>query len=295
MVTSNRSVFGRFSWRSGVKPLTFVAVAVFAAGLATAPLWADSAPRADGKHTPFTTYAVQSQSCPPIALISPGFGGTERGLGALAVTLQAAGYLTYVIGHGESGPRQLRQALRASDKRSAIFTAAGDPAALAARFLDIDAVWAAATATCTPTFAVFAGHSMGAQTVMMEAGAIARTGRMGKNRFNAYIALSPQGVGARFAAGAWDKIDKPVLLITGTRDNGVDGDYTTRLTAFDHLPNGNKRQAVITGATHMNLGGRGGGHQTTVVQDIVRNWLADLKSTPLPQPLPLDAVRFQQK
>jgi len=84
-------------------------------------------------------------------------------------------------------------------------------------------------------------------------------------------------------------------LITGTRDNGVDGDYTTRLTAFDHLPTGNKRQAVIIGATHMNLGGRGGGHQTTVVQDIVKNWLADLKSTPLPQPTPLDGVGFQQK
>jgi pimeloyl-ACP methyl ester carboxylesterase len=96
---------------------------------------------------------------------------------------------------------------------------------------------------------------MGAATAMIEAGATPRFGRMGANRFDAYVALSPQGVGYMFAAGAWGRVTKPVLMITGTRDQGADGDWRTRLSAFEGLPQGRKRLAVIPGATHLQLSG----------------------------------------
>jgi hypothetical protein len=42
-------------------------------------------------------------------------------------------------------------------------------------------------------------------------------------------------------------------MVTGTRDQGADGDYTTRLQAFQRLPAGAHRLAVIDGATHLDL------------------------------------------
>lgn len=257
---------------------------------------AQTVARADGQNTPYTLFpASGAQSCPPVVLLSPGFGGSQHGLSLLATALQQAGFNAYVIGHTESGPKQLRAALLAPDRLAAIIAGAGDPAAFTARFMDLDAVWTLATTPCRPPFTLFAGHSMGAQTVMMEAGAIARIGAMGQNRFDAYVALSPQGVGLRFAARAWQRVTKPVLMITGTLDKGVDGDFATRLTAFDGLPPGNKRLAIINQATHMTLGGRGGGALADLVPQIVRTWLKDLAITPMPRPLALDGVSFQQK
>ena len=107
------------------------------------------------------------------------------------------------------------------------------------------------------------GHSMGAATTMMEAGARNRLGMAGANTFDAYIALSPQGVGSIFPPGAWSAIDRPVLSITGTRDDELGGgSWRTRTEPYANMPPGCKWLAVIDGATHMNLAGNGMSRQT---------------------------------
>ncbi len=259
------------------------------------PALAQTTPRADGGQTPYLEYIRTSAACPSLAILSPGFGGTERGLWQLADALADQGFRVIVIGHRESGPVQLRKALRANNRFAAIIKAAGDPAAHRARFLDLDAVWKIATAPCRPKFALLAGHSMGAQTTMIEAGALSLIGPMGQNRFDAYVALSPQGVGQRFGPGAWRAITKPVLMITGTRDSGVDGGYQTRLSAFDGLPPGKKRLAVIAGASHMNLGGRGGGPLVDLVPRIVLAFLGDLSAARTGSIRPISGVEFRKK
>lgn len=251
--------------------------------------------RADGAHTPYREYLRTPSPCPPLAILSHGFGGTERGMSLLANALADLGFRVIVMGHRESGSKQLRTVLKSSDRRAAIRKGAGDPASHKARFLDLDAVWQGVTAKCRPTFALMAGHSMGAQTTMMEAGAVAEIGRMGRDRFDAYIALSPQGVGHRFQKGAWADINKPVLMITGTKDHGVDGDYRTRISAFDGLPKGSKRFALIAGATHRNLGGKGAPAITGLVPRIVREFLEDLETGQLLSPRPIDRVTFRTK
>lgn len=254
-----------------------------------------SAMRADGHATPFTEYRMTNAECPALAIISHGFGGNERGLPNLAAMLANNGFRVLVMGHQESGPAQLRAVLKAKDRRAALIKAAGDPAAFRARFLDLDAIWKMATTICRPPFSLFIGHSMGAQTVMMEASAKARIGPMGRDRFDAYVALSPQGVGLRFNLGAWAQIRKPVLMITGTKDKGVDGDYTTRLSAFHGLPTGLKWLAIVKGASHMNLGERGFGRKVRLIPGIVIEFASNARAGRDLAPRPVSGVEFHSK
>lgn len=99
--------------------------------------------------------------------------------------------------------------------------------------------------------------SPGAATVMLEAGAANKLNLAGKDRFDAYVAMSPQGPGAVFPDGAWRRISKPVLMLTGTRDKALEGAWTTRTLPYDDMPAGCKWLGVIDGVTHMNFGGKG--------------------------------------
>ncbi|MDX1974833.1 MAG: hypothetical protein SFT92_04070 [Rickettsiales bacterium] len=126
------------------------------------------------------------------------------------------------------------------------------------RFDDIQATLTYATANCRPPLLVMAGHSMGAATTMLEAGAKGAVPYGGADRFDAYVALSPQGISWMFKdTSAWSNVKKPVLFITGTEDSMFNDDYQNRVKAFDYLPRGQKRIVIIDGADHMDLGGRG--------------------------------------
>ena len=106
---------------------------------------------------------------------------------------------------------------------------------------------------------------MGAITVMLEAGARNRIGvaspPAGRDRFDAYVALSPEGPGVVFAEHAWKGIEKPLLILTGTRDQALEGGPETRQIPWRELPGDGARHCqwmgVIDGATHMNFAGTG--------------------------------------
>jgi dienelactone hydrolase len=100
--------------------------------------------------------------------------------------------------------------------------------------MDINAARQWAASRCTGRRAVLLGHSMGAAVAMMDAGADNKMGVTGTASFDAYIALSPQGEGLIFPAHAWYKISKPVLLMTGTRDD----DLATRTELRLRIVNG---------------------------------------------------------
>ncbi len=219
-------------------------------------------------------------------IVSHGLGGSEEGLAGFATAMGAAGWRVIVMGHAESGRALLRQALTGGiargEMRAGIRDAAGDPAHHRARMLDLDATFALATRGCRPPQLVLAGHSMGAMTTMFEAGATPRFGRLGANRFDAYVALSPQGVGHVFAEGAWRAVTRPVLMVTGTRDEGTDGDWRTRLSAFEGLPPGLKRLVVIPGATHMDVGGKEAREGATLAA-LTQEFLAGVRPASLAQ------------
>ncbi len=234
------------------------------------------APRVDGANTPLLVYdASGRKGCPPLALLSHGAGGSEEhGLRYLAEALSRDGWRAISIGHRESGLAPLRKDMQTAGFKQGLRDLVGDAAAYKARFMDIDAALKWSEAQCHAPYKVLAGHSMGAITVMLEAGAHNKLGLQPEGGFDAYVALSPEGPGIVFPENAWQPIRAPMLLITGTRDGGLDGDYTWRTRAFDGLGPGCRWLAVIDGATHMNLGGLDlGGSVTSKTAKLVVSYL----------------------
>ena len=229
--------------------------------LLTTPVMAQElvrVPRSDGTQTPLRVYSPSISGCAPLALISPGAGGDENGYSYLAEGLRGAGWQAIVMGHQESGRKALGADIR---QRRGIKTGlealVTDPKAYEARLMDIGATLNWASGHCKPPFLALLGHSMGARTVMVEAGAKNSLGVKGENRFNAYVALSPDGPGPMFPDDAWSQLAKPMLLLTGTRDKSLDGDWKTRTIPYERMPPGCKWLGVIDGATHMNFAGVG--------------------------------------
>ncbi|HUA14270.1 MAG TPA: alpha/beta hydrolase [Verrucomicrobiae bacterium] len=216
------------------------------------------AQRADGARTPLRVYAPKSGSCAPLALISPGAGGSEDGYKYLAEGMRDDGWRVIVMGHKESGAAALRSDMRESRGiKKGLQELVNDPAAYNARLMDIAAALQFANASCKAPFVALLGHSMGARTVEVEAGTRNNFGVKGLDRFDAYVALSPDGPGTMFPQNAWSGIRKPMLLLTGTRDGSLDGEWKTRTIPYDSLPPGCKWLGVIAGATHMNFAGIG--------------------------------------
>ena len=235
--------------------------------------------RASGGETPVLDYQPAGAAlCPETLIVSHGFGGDQSALAPLARHMLAKGWRVIVMSHQESGRAELRQAFQAGGGFAGVELAARDPGMHAARFRDLDAAYALAVSACRPKSMILAGHSMGAQTVMMEAGAAPLIGRMGSDRFDAYIAISPQGIGAAYAAGAWARVSKPVLMITGSNDRTAGGDYRSRLSAFEGLPPGRKRLAIIPGAGHLQVGQIGSENVSSAVNALAAEFAAQIAS-----------------
>ena len=126
----------------------------------------------------------------------------------------------------------------------------------------LDAILAA---TCgrlpTPVPGAIAGHSFGAYTSQLLAGAwIDLPGEGPRNfkddRFSAAILLSAQGRDQQgLRDGSWDDITGPMLNVTGTLDGGAKGqDWRWKLEPYELAPPGDKYLALLTGADHY-LGG----------------------------------------
>ena len=214
--------------------------------------------RQDGRSLEISVRAPSSAACRGIALVSPGAGGSAQGYRYLAEAMAALGHLTVVIGHPESGRVALREHARGQGLREGLAELITEPDAYRGRFMDIAAARQWASSRCNAPQAILVGHSMGAATVMIEAGARNRLGLQGFDAFDAYIALSPQGSGSIFPADAWSDVRKPTLLLTGTRDSELGGrSWETRTEPFASLPPGCKWLGVIDGATHMHFAGNG--------------------------------------
>lgn len=107
-----------------------------------------------------------------------------------------------------------------------------------------------------PTLVGYMGHSAGAGSVLVTAGA-GREYMPGLGLSfaqhplpRAFLAMSPQGVGEDgFLPDSWDDITRPVLLCTGA----ADGDHPhERRDPFEYMPGGDKHELFINdpGAAH---------------------------------------------
>lgn len=224
--------------------------------------------RADGHLTPLLVYAADAPgaSCAPVAVISHGAGGSENGYRYLALAMAQSGFTTIVMGHRESGLAALRSDIRQDGIKRGVSALVTDTNAETARLLDVGAALKWADAKCKAPFRVLLGHSMGSETVMLEAGAKnmidVASPPAGQDRFDAYVALSPEGPGVVFPEHAWNGIRKPTLILTGTRDQSLKGGPQSRQIPWHELPGSKTKcqwMGVIDGATHMNFAGNGFG------------------------------------
>ena len=116
-------------------------------------------------------------------------------------------------------------------------------------------------ARSAPTNGAITGHSFGAYTSQLFAGAEIDLPGKGSvsfrdDRFSAAILLSAQGRDQQgLRAGSWDGISGPLLNVTGTRDGGARGqDWRWKVEPYEFSPPGDKYLAVLTDADHY-LGG----------------------------------------
>lgn len=214
--------------------------------------------RQDQEMVPATAYMPKGATCRGVAVISPGAGGSEKGYQYLGEAMSSLGYLAVVVGHEQSGRDALLKHVLGNGLRKGLSELITDPDAYRGRFMDIAAAKNWAATKCHANESVLIGHSMGAATTMMEAGARNTLGMKGSDSFEVYIALSPQGSGSIFPQNAWTDIKRPVLSLTGTRDDELGGaPWETRTEPYMNMPAGCKWLGVIDGATHMNFAGNG--------------------------------------
>lgn len=253
--------------------------------------------RQDHKALQVAAYSPGSSGCRGVALISPGAGGSENGYQYLGEAMSTLGYLAVVVGHQESGRRALRQQLRDRGLRDGLSALITDPNAYRGRFMDLAAARKWAASRCRAAETVLIGHSMGAATAMIEAGARNQLGLKGADSFRAYIALSPQGIGSIFPQNAWSDIRSPVMLLTGTRDDELGGaSWRSRTEPYRNMPAGCKWLAVIDGATHMNFAGRGMSRQAELLTtQMIGSFLAGIQRGDCRAPRQIPGLAVQSK
>lgn len=232
--------------------------------------------RQDRQTIAVTAFMPDPGPCRGIAIVSPGAGGSERGYAYLGAALSALGYLTTVVGHPESGPQAVRERARARGLRDGLAALINDPAPYRARFQDIAAAREWARSRCPGGESVLVGHSMGAATAMIEAGARNKLGLVGDPSFDLYVMLSPQGAGSIFPTDAWTGLSRPILTLTGTRDEELGGGpWQTRTEPYRGMPPGCKWLAVVTDATHLQFAGLGAsGPVEAVVSRLIGAFIA---------------------
>ncbi len=253
--------------------------------------------RQDYKRVEATAYSPLAGSCAGVAVISPGAGGSEKGYRYLGDALSALGYLAVVVAHQESGRSALREQVRREGLRGGLAELITDPDAYRGRLQDIAAARKWADTHCNSATKLLIGHSMGAATAMIDAGARNKVDAQGSNSFTAYIALSPQGVGSIFPQGAWSDIRKPVLMLTGTRDTELGGaSWETRTEPYKDMPPGCKWLGVIDGASHLNFAGNGLSRKTELLTvRAIGAFLDGIRTGDCKMPSPSDGMNLISK
>lgn len=245
---------------------------------------------------PLKAYVPEGKGPFPVIVFSHGAGGSKDGYGYLGSYWAVHGYVSLHPTHLGSDSSQLKKhrplhnllAIKKMVQTEANFEDRPADILYVTRHLDdVETAVPALKGKLDATRLGIAGHSFGAYTTLASAGA--KVTLDGKDHdysvpnAKAFIALSPQGPGkAGFSEGSYAAISRPVLVITGTKDSGLDrSPWTDRKKAYDGMSPGGKALAVFDGGTHMDFA-RGGSKQSDAIQATVQAlsllwWDAKLK------------------
>ena len=215
--------------------------------------------------------AVQFTGPRPVVLFSHGLGGTREGGSVWGAAWADAGFVVLHLQHAGSDLAAVRKAASSFSDKAGLRSAAG-PEQLLARLRDVGFVldeiarrhaarqerWT----TVRPTQVGMSGHSFGAHTTLGMAGQhYPGFDGVAEPRLASFIAFSPTVPVAGDARRAFESMTRPLLSITGTRDQDVVGNGATpdkRMAVYGALPSGNKAHLVLQDADHMTFGGQTG-------------------------------------
>lgn len=233
--------------------------------------------------------------CAPLAVISRGLGSGQSPLRSLALALSQDGWRVVVMRHPEGRRSMFEGRLVRSGRLQPKTGDESDPGSLRRRAEAIEGAIELGRKACAPPFMALIGHAVGSTTTLIEAGAQPRFAVPAKDRFGAYVALSPFGAaGGVFTKDSWKTIAKPTLVVTGTRDVRVRGGWRARTAAYEGMPPGGKRLAIVQGATHIALGGVGSPAVRLKVSKAVVDFLDDAMRGDMKAD-PVAGVEFKEK
>ncbi len=233
--------------------------------------WADAARKRELPVRVRWPDALRFAGARPVLLFSHGLGGTREGGALWGEAWTAAGFVVVHLQHPGSDLAAVRAAATSFTDKNGLRAAAG-PEQLLARLRDVVFVLDEITrrqatgrdrwGSVRPTQVGMSGHSFGAHTTLGMAGQrYPGFEGISEPRLASFIAFSPSLPPVGDAQRAFDRMTRPLLSITGTRDQDVLGNGSTpdrRIAVFAALPPGNKGHLVLQDADHMTFGGQAG-------------------------------------
>jgi predicted dienelactone hydrolase len=213
----------------------------------------------------------------PVIVFSHGAGGSHHYLLPLARFWASHGYVCLLPTHGDSvmlrggGDFDRPRLRRASDPLTDWKTWQDRPrdvSFLLDSLAELEDRVSALKGKMEAARIGVAGHSLGAYTAQLAAGATIDLpgGEKGRSfadaRIRAVLLLSGQGVGQQgLTESSWQKLKLPMMSVTGSLDPGAKGQPPEwRMDPFKHSPPGDKYQLFIEGAQHNSFtGGPGPG------------------------------------
>ena len=207
----------------------------------------------------------------PVIVFSHGAGGSGRTYDALARFWATHGFVVLAPNHADTAAGGKDPA--SESIREPAGDAAPDPKAWEMRARDLSFV-AAATAAVEGRVPALkgkldgarvgvSGQAFGAFAAMLVAGATVDVSKKDKSKSfadpipKAFLLVSPPGKGQQgLTEKSWTAVERPLMVITGTRDLGSKNqDASWRLDSYQLSPPGGKYAVFIEGASHLSFTG----------------------------------------
>ena len=210
----------------------------------------------------------------PVVVYSHGLGGSRHGGEVWGQAWADAGFVVLHLQHAGSDLGAVMQALAKNRSRAGLQEVANAQQLLAriddvvfaidevARRKSFDKAWRFVRADGVGV----AGHSFGAHTTLGVGGQVYPSrNALREPRIAALAVFSPSLPAAGDAVQAFAAVQRPILSLTGTRDDDVIGNGSTadkRAAVYSALPAGNKAMLLLKDADHMTFGGGRGAGRT---------------------------------
>jgi predicted dienelactone hydrolase len=203
----------------------------------------------------------------PVVLFSHGLGGSREGGAAWGEAWAAAGLVAVHLQHPGSDTPALRAAIGRGGLANVASVEQWRNRVADVRFVLDEigrrhAAGAPGWRSARPNALGMSGHSFGAHTTLAMAGQrFPAEDPVREERLAAFVAFSPSLPAQGNPIASFAGITRPMLSLTGTRDEDVIGNGSTperRAAVYDAFPAGRKAMLLLHDADHMTFGGQAG-------------------------------------